>query len=573
MSTNELFLGHTVRDSEAFHIDRDDLTTHGLVVGRTGSGKTGLIHVLIEEAVMAGASAVILDPKGDLTNLMLSFPGLTPNEFAPWVPPGKSPVQEAARWAEGLKSTGQNVSRVAEWRNAASFNVYTPGLAGTAPINLLPDFDPPAPGTRPAIARASAARIVETVLSLLGDNSDPLTDPAHVFLTDLMLSAWNRGENFPLAEWSGALVNPPESMLDIDGISLEDFFPHRDRMKLARSIVGFRRQAARWLEGTPLNMNSFLMPTSDGQPRVSIFTLNHLLSDDDRMLFTSMFLSGLVNWMRAAPASGRLRALCVLDEATGYLPPTAKPPTKEPICRLLAQGRSQGLGVLLGIQNPNDLDYKAVSNIDSWFLGGLRERDLKRDLEAELRRRGIDSGSLTKTPTRSFMALTKNGKSQAFRVRWPLSYLRGPLDSSQLAAIATNCVAEPVEEIKAIQIAPSKPNHILYGAVDVAFDLIDADSGTFDVTVRYSKDDGRTWVDATPDESSNEMTDLPSSPVGIRHSFIWDSVADLGYNRVPGVRLAVCVHGKEALVMPPADVCNNVLMDEEPAVEELDGNY
>jgi hypothetical protein len=535
---SELFIGHSTQDNSVISLNSNDLMTHGLVVGRTGSGKTGLIHVLIEEAVMSGVSAVIIDPKGDLTNLSLSFPGLSASEFAPWVPAGKNPVDEATRWIDGLKSTDQDLSRVAEWHNSASVNIYTPGFTKTGQsVNLLPSFNPPATPIDSVALRDRASHAVDTIMSAIGSSTDPMTDPNYVFLTELLIGFWSRGKTLQLEKLSGYIVDPPDYLNNIDGICIDDFISHRERMKLARAIIGFRRQAARWLEGNPLDMDSFLMPTEEGLPRVSIFTLRHL-NEDDRMLFTSMFLSNLVSWMYKAPASGRLRALCVLDEASGYLPPHPySPPTKRPISILLSQGRAQGLGMLLGTQNPNDIDYKALSNIGTWFLGGLRERDLKRDLDSEIRGRGVDPAKLLKLPDRSFMFLTKDGKSQVMNARWSLSYLRGPIDSEHLTCKSSAA----------------------FGDIIVGFDLTSDKEANLDVDVKYSVDGGKLWRDATPSEDSPPLLNLSSTPSGVNHSFKWNSIHDLGFNFVSKVRVAIHVRDSGTFDVEPFDIDNSII--------------
>lgn len=555
---SELFLGHHLTDRTQVLLDRDDFCTHGVVVGCTGSGKTGLVHVVIEEAVMQGASAVVLDPKGDLTNLLLAFPSLTAEEFAPWVPAGKGAVEEAAAWRNGLKETEQDEKRVMEWRNAATFRVFTPGYAGAA-INLLPSLARPSEITD--ATRGRAQHIVDTVLSALGIDADTRTDPRSVFLTDLLMHAWKRGRDLPLEQWAGFLSQPPDALSKFDGICVNDFFPRKDRMKLASAIVGFRRQAAQWLEGPPMDMNSFLMPGSDGRPQVSIFTFPHL-SDEDAQLFSSMFLSGLVDWMRSVPASGRLRALCVLDEASGYLPPVAKPPTKKPICTILAKGRSQGLGMLLATQNPNDIDYKALSNVRTWFLGGLRDRDLKRDLDALLRERNVKPETLLNLPERTFMLLTKDRQSIPLKTRWSLSYLRGPIAVEDIHRIAPT-LPRPEAPPTRLEVE-SRRLPSCQGLIEVGFDLIDPEGSFFTVKVTYSTDNGKTWKQATPDAGkSNPILRLRSSPTGVHHTFDWNSVADLGHRYCPGVLIHIKTDSSGGITLPPFDVCNNQLEEDD----------
>lgn len=562
---NELFLGEST-NGERLTIDRDDLTTHALVVGRTGTGKTGLIHVLVEEAVMAGVSVVVLDPKGDLTNLLLAFPSLTAREFAPWVAPGIDPSDEAQRWADGLKKTGQSAERVAEWRHSAVFNIFTPGYSKSGQgVNLLPSLAPPDDG---ANFRETAAHVANAMLSAISADVDPLTDPRSVFLTELLLIYWQRGEALPLEAWPELIVTPPGELEVLDGIGINDLFPKRDRMKLASTIIGFRRQASRWLEGPALNMDDFLLPDgATGRPRVTIFTLRHL-DHDDRMLFTSMFLNALVEWMFKAQASGtRLRALCVLDEAAGYLPPhPLNPPTKRPICTLLAQGRAQGLGVLLATQNPNDIDYKALSNVGTWFLGGLRSRDLQRDLDSILNERGVEAGEVLKLPAKTFMALTKNGDAHRLRVRWTLSYLRGPIDVSEIGRLVTPVAAmghSRPPETPMLGKLPKRKTDSLYGFINIEFGLTDDASELLHAEIQFSTDNGSTWRDCMLDKDTHEME---SSPVGTHHCLEWDSVKDLGFRYEPNVLIKVQVPGRNGVIFPAFEICNNIL-NEEPSTE------
>lgn len=557
---SELFLGADT-DGERLTIDRDDLTTHALVVGRTGSGKTGLIHVLVEEATLAGANVVVLDPKGDLTNLLLAFPSLTPREFAPWVASGKDPSTEARRWVAGLKETGQDAERVAEWKNAATFNIFTPGYSkGGQGINLLPSFAPPTDNFQ-----ESAAHIANAILSAVGTDVDPLTDPRSVYLTELLLLYWKRGKSLPLEQWPGLVLSPPRELDSFDGIPVNEFLPRKDRMKLASAIVGFRRQASRWLEGPVLDMSNFLMPGPDGRPRVTVFTLRHL-DHEDRMLFTSMFLSAMVEWMFKAPPSGRLRALCVLDEAAGYLPPVQNPPTKRPICTLLAQGRAQGLGMVIATQNPNDIDYKALSNVGTWFLGGLRARDLQRDLDSILNERNVDVSEVLKLPEKTFLALPKDGGGHKLRVRWTLSYLRGPIDVSEIGRLATPVAAlehTRPPEIPKLGKLPKRKTDSLRGFINVEFKLMDDGSVPLDVTIKFSLDNGETWRKCTLNIDTDQME---SSPKGVQHCVEWDSVTDIGWVYAPNVLVSVHVKGHNGFTYPAIDVFNNTF-NEEPSAD------
>lgn len=480
---DELLIGFD-REGDPVRINRDDLTVHTVIVGKTGSGKTGATVTMIEEAVLGGASAIVIDPKGDLTNLALAFPGLSVEEFAPWVEDGKIPAEEAARARAALGDLAPNV---AKWNNAADVTIYAPGKTqgGGRGINLLPSFDPPAGNYTPQGLRDRAAGIVTSILGAIGFNGDPLTDPANVYLTDILLSTWKKGKSLGLDQWSAVLSEPPAEFKKFDGLAIDEFFPKKARMKVARALVGFRRQASKWLDGEPLNVDKLV---SSAKPKVSVFTLRHL-DEGERQFFCSMLFGAIVGFMFKTTASERLKLLVVIDEARGYLPPVQNPPTKKPILTLLAQGRAQGIGLLIGTQNPNDIDYKALTNVGTWLLGNLRERDCARDLEAVLEARGIESSSLFTIPQRNFLLLKKDGTTTAIRTRWAYSYLRGPMNGDDLlkldkaltssAPIRTTTDNAKVEATRhgdsAVSVSPrkKKASSSEYGIISRAFFAFD----------------------------------------------------------------------------------------------------
>jgi len=418
----------TNEDNTPVTINASDLTTHGVVLGKTGSGKTGVTVSTIEEAVLSGASAIILDPKGDLTNLALAFPGLAAEDFAPWTEDDKDPAEVAAQARKELGHLTPNVKR---WKDSADVTIFAPGKTrgGGKGVNVLASFNSPKGNYSEQGLRDRASSLVASVLSAIGHTADPMTDPANVFLTDVTVDAWTSGKAAGLETWATVLNTPPTSLQTIDGLKLDDFFPKKKRMKIARAIVGFRRQSAKWLDGSPLSIESYVGTT---KPKVSVFTMRHL-DEGERQFFSAMLLSAIVDYMFRAPASNKLRLLVVLDEARGYLPPyPLNPPTKKPICTLLAQGRAQGIGMLIGTQNPNDMDYKALTNVGTWFLGKLRPRDCARDLKKELANRDVDQGLLSSIPQRHFLILKRNGEHAVTKIRWAYSYLRGPMNGDDL---------------------------------------------------------------------------------------------------------------------------------------------
>jgi hypothetical protein len=455
---DRLFLGHEQQPRAPFLLRRDDLVTHGVILGRTGSGKTGLGVGLVEELALSGVPVLVVDPKGDMTNLALRFPGFTPAEFAPWVDATKSAAEEAARWRRGVEESGQPAGRVGAYRDAALVTVYAPGWVrgGDVPrVDVLPSLRPPRSGS--AEMHAEQARgLVSAILGAAGVEADP-TDPRHVFLVEVTLHRWSKGQDASIDGIVGAVQDPP--FKSVGPMALDRFLPPAERDKLARALVAYARSAGRWHGGTPLDMDLLLAqpPGGNGPVRVSVFTIAHLEAEE-RMFFMTLLLEALLGWMAEQPGTSRLRAALLIEEARGLLPPhPANPPSKAPLARLLAQGRAFGVGVVLSTQHPVDLDYKALSNVGTWFLGGLRERDLQRDLATELRDRGVDEGLLAQLEKRTFLACTTEGKPRTFGARWALSYLRGPIAPTEIPLLAQLVAAPPTGSTKgtARYVAPT----------------------------------------------------------------------------------------------------------------------
>jgi len=417
-------------------LDADDLVTHGVILGRTGSGKTGLGTVVLEELALQGVPLLVIDPKGDMTNLALAFPGLNPAAYAPWVARGEDPEAVAARVRAGLEASGVDVEQVRAYRDAARTTVYAPGWTrgqGVNRVDLLPSLAAPAQGGE---GRQIAAQgVAEALLGSVGQESSGPSDPRAVFLAEAVLSLWSGGGAIDLDAIVGAVHTPP--FTHVGPLPLDDFLPENERKKLARSLVSFSRSAARWLSGTPLDFDALLAPAAPGAPqRTSVFSLGHL-DPAERAFFLTLFLHGLLEWLGRQPGTSRLRALLWIEEARGILPPHPQsPPTKAPLARLLAQARAFGLGCVLSTQHPVDLDYKALSNVGTWFLGTLRERDLKRDLLSELQDKGIDAGRLSELQTRQFLLRRKRGAVDELRTRYALCYLRGPISPTELPKLA-----------------------------------------------------------------------------------------------------------------------------------------
>jgi hypothetical protein len=444
------------------------LTTHGVCVGMTGSGKTGLCIALLEEAAMDGIPALLIDPKGDLGNLLLTFPGLGASDFSPWVNEEEARKaglklddfagQEAQKWKEGLAQWGQSPERIAALREKAEISIYTPGSTAGIPLSILRSFDAPGPGIADD-AELLAERVQSTtagLLGLLGINADPLRSREFSLLSAILLDAWKKGLSPDLEALIGAVQNPPFEKIGI--LPIEEFFPGKQRAELVMALNNLLASPgfASWREGEPLDI-AHLLHTPEGKPRLAVLSIAHL-SDAERMFFVTTLLEEVIGWMRRQPGTPSLRALLYLDEIFGYLPPIANPPSKGPLLLLLKQARAFGLGLLLATQNPADIDYKALANCGTWFIGRLQtDRDKQRvleGLESASAGRGTDRGALTELLNalgkRVFLLNSVHEPAPImFQTRWTMSYLRGPLTREQIRGLM-----EPAKASAAAESAP-----------------------------------------------------------------------------------------------------------------------
>jgi hypothetical protein len=436
--------------------DSKDLVTHAVCVGMTGSGKTGLCLGLIEEAAIDGIPAILIDPKGDLANLMLTFPDLAPSDFEPWVNDDEAAAEgisrdelaakQAETWRNGLAEWGQDGERIHRLKDAAEVAIYTPGSQAGLPVSILKSFGAPPPAVI-ADPEALADRIGATasaLLTLAGIDADPIRSREHILVSTIVGDAWKNGRSLELADLIQLIQSPPVSRIGV--MDIDTFFPSKDRFELALAINNLLASPAfeAWMEGDLLDIGSMLR-TPEGKPRISIFSIAHL-NDAERMFFVSLLLSEMLAWTRSQSGTTSLRAMLYMDEIFGYFPPIANPPSKAPLLTLLKQARAFGVGVVLATQNPVDLDYKGLGNTGTWLIGRLQTaRDKERVLEGlEGAAAGAGSGFdrsrmdeiLAGLGKRVFLMNNIHEDSPVvFQSRWTLSYLAGPLTQSQIKTL------------------------------------------------------------------------------------------------------------------------------------------
>jgi hypothetical protein len=436
--------------------DSKDLVTHAVCVGMTGSGKTGLCISLLEEAAMDGIPAIAIDPKGDLTNLLLTFPDLKPQDFSPWINEDEArnkglskedyAVKQAELWKNGLLSWDQTGDRIARLRQAAEFVIYTPGSTAGIPVSILKSFSAPPTSIidDDELFRERIGTTVTSLLGIMGVEGDPMRSREHILISTLLERAWRKGQDVDIATLIRQIQTPPITKIGI--MDIDSFFPAKERFGLSLALnnllaaPGFNN----WLEGEPLEIDSILY-NPGGKPRIALFSIAHL-NDSERMFFVSLLLNQFLGWMRTQSGTSSLRAIVYMDEIFGFFPPVATPPSKAPMLTLLKQARAFGVGIVLATQNPVDLDYKGLANTGTWFIGRLQtERDKARVME------GLEGVAASSGVTwdRHIMEQTLAGLSNrvflmnnvhddaptVFETRWAMSYLRGPLTRTQIKTL------------------------------------------------------------------------------------------------------------------------------------------
>jgi hypothetical protein len=458
MGEHDLFLGDDLNDGSRIGLDADHLTTHAVCLGMTGSGKTGLGIVALEELARRGVPLLVVDLKGDMVNLLLSFPSLEPSDFEPWLTDdmvaGRDraavAAEQATLWRDGLERSGLGSADVAAVRDGVRWQLLTPGAGGVAPVDILPSLAaPPTTGLDgdPDGSTERAVGVAGALLSLVGRGGDPLTDRDHVLVSTILIDHWRRGEDLDLARLLADIADPAMDTLGV--LPLDRFYPRDDRLKLVTELNALVASPAfaPWTTGVPLAMESLLGDAGD--PRASIVSIAHL-DDRQRAFFLSLLASELVAWMRRLPGTSALRALLYIDELQGILPPhPANPPTKTPILTILKQGRAFGVGAWLATQNPVDIDYKALGNAGVTLVGRLvTERDRDRVLDGLGLRTTADGQNadqiVSSLGKREFLLhdVRASARTRTLRSRWAMSYLRGPVTLAEMRALVAS--GEPV---------------------------------------------------------------------------------------------------------------------------------
>lgn len=451
-----------VKKDEPIYYDSSNLTTHAVILGMTGSGKSGLAINILEEAAIDGIPQIVIDPKGDMTNMLLAFPELSAESLMPWLSPqtgvgGSSSLHEEAEklarnWKEQLGSWGITESRLQAYRRSSRFSIFTPGIDAGLQISVLSSFEAPPDGWEgnEGKYRQKLSGIVRAILSLIGINAEPLESSEHVLLANIFEYNWSQGLGLTVEHLIHQVQNPPFKKLGV--LDVDMVIPSKARQSLAQQINNIIAAPTfqDWLVGQPLDISSLLY-TNEGYPRTSIFYLAHL-NDTERQFFITLLLESVLAWMHTLTGAPKLRLPIYIDEMYGLFPPAPQnPPSKDPIMRLLKQARALGIGLIMATQNAKDIDYKGLSNAGTWFIGKLlTDHDRNRVLEGmgiETESGSQDNGSEKQTlglnlirkllndlNPREFIRYNVHDSEKVIlmKSRHTMSYLRGPLNADQI---------------------------------------------------------------------------------------------------------------------------------------------
>jgi hypothetical protein len=547
MGDSDLYLGIEIEGSDRVTLDMDHLTTHAVCVGMTGSGKTGLGVVVLEELARRGVSLLVIDLKGDMVDLLLNFPSFAAEDFAPWLPPDK--VEEGDRqevaaveaefWRKGLEGSGLGPDDLRAVRDGVGWQLLTPGAGSGAPLDILPALSAPEgwdPDRDPDAATDRVNGVTSALLSLVRRGGDPLSDRDHVLTASVILEHWRGSRTLDLAGLLSSLVDPP--MASLGALSLESFYPRDERMKLVMSLNTLLASPAfaAWTEGMPMDMDHLL--GTPAAPRASIISLAHL-NETQRLFVIAMLTSELVAWMRRQPAHSGLRALLYMDEVQGIIPPYPKnPPTKGPLLTLFKQGRAYGVGAWVATQNPVDLDYKALGNAGVKLVGRLiTDRDRERALEGLGMKElpdGRDADDIVAgLGKRQFLLTDVRAKQRvrSFGSRWAMSYLRGPVTLTEMGPLL-EVQADELSVPKEIEERPAGETRFQAPplAADVAVAYAEDSSGTASpwVVVRNRFSVQRTTLDLY-----RELEEVWRFPIGDDGRIGWDEGENL--TEMPGL--------------------------------------
>jgi len=371
-------------------MDTGFLNHHVAVFGSTGSGKTGQVISMIEQAMQQGVPVFMVDVKGDLINAL----------------------QQEESILQKL-----------------DVRILTPGATHGTSVNLFLGLNDPNTGM------ATLGELCE----LIGISRNPMRSKGFAFLAAVVQDLHKRKKPCSLRILMEQCQEPQIKKVGV--LPVEEAISPKMRKDLLLRLNGLfcDPDMADWMQGIDLDIPCLLDSNPDKTP-VIVYSVVHLVNDDERLFALTLFFEKMVAWMREKGGKEKMRGVLVVDECYGMMPPHPQnPPTKPLLMTMFKQGRDYGLGVICATQNPKDVCYKVLGNCHTWIVGKLQtDNDRGRVLEGVVSASGGDRRVLGKVMAglgkREFVRI-HNGEASKYYSRQCQALLTGPCSIPEVETI------------------------------------------------------------------------------------------------------------------------------------------
>ncbi len=417
-------------EGRRFFYELNTLNQHGAVIGASGSGKTVMCKVLVEEALMRGIPVIAIDPKGDIPGL-----GIVHEEFdfRPFISSRKKAQKVAGDYLSRISS--QQIEKGAASRlKDIKINIFTPKSSVGKQVSLIPDLSAPKDFSRlaeedPAMIADFVEPVSASIVKLAGIGGS-VQEKVRSLISQILIYNWKNQNSLTIEELIEQVIKPPFDK--VGTLPLDDFISPKDKKKAAAGINLILSSPAKkaWSIGSKLDTEELF-----SRGTLSVFDLRFCPTTADKQHVAEEIMQKIYKFLIGKGGSSRLRYMLYFDELSGFIPPPpAAPPSKKLLELLIRQSRAFGLGIVVATQNPGDIDYKVFGNIGTRFIGKLRtDNDIDKVaagtglMQSDLRER------ISKLQTGEFFLNNSvDNKNSMIRSRWLLSYHGGPLKNHEI---------------------------------------------------------------------------------------------------------------------------------------------